>query len=167
MIKYIVVLLALSVTCQADMQEDTDAIARDLYKVAAVHTAFKQDWEGMPQLFLNQLATNTTIDILKKEVNAERPDKSGDDSFPSGHTGDAFAPAFYIYQRYGAKESIPYFLLSSYVGYARVKLDKHHPHDVAASVLLSYGMSKVFVGEKPSIGLTWNEGFTVHFFKEF
>jgi|TARA_R110000782_G_scaffold121409_1_gene212465 membrane-associated phospholipid phosphatase len=151
----------------AGMQEDTDYIANNLYKVAYVHTALKQDWEGVPQLFLTDAVTNLTVDFLKDEVHSQRPDKSGNDSFPSGHTSDVFAPSFYIYQRYGLVESLPYFVLSTYVGYARVQMDKHNPEDVAASILLSYGMSKLFAGEAPPIGVTWNDGLTFRFFKEF
>jgi membrane-associated phospholipid phosphatase len=167
MLKLKLLLLLIPSLCFAGMQEDTDDIASNLYKVAYVHTILKQDWEGIPQLFLTDAVTNLTVDFLKDEVSSQRPDKSGNDSFPSGHTSDAFAPSFYIYQRYGLVEALPYLALSSYVGYARVKLDKHHPHDVGASILLSYGMSKLFSGEAPPIGITWADGPRISFFKEF
>ncbi len=73
---------------------------------------------------------------LKQVFPEMRPDGSGNDSFPSGHTATAFAAATSILERRGAGEGIPALAVASFVGLARVQADKHHWYDVVAGAVI-------------------------------
>ncbi|MFN3863829.1 MAG: phosphatase PAP2 family protein [Erythrobacter sp.] len=73
---------------------------------------------------------------LKQAFPESRPDGSGNDSFPSGHTATAFAAATSILDRRGTGEGIPALALASFVGLARVEADKHHWYDVIAGAAI-------------------------------
>lgn len=67
---------------------------------------------------------------LKQTIHEQRPDGSGDDSFPSGHTSVSFAAAASIQNRYGWEYGLPAHLVAAFVGFGRVEAHKHHVHDV-------------------------------------
>ena len=69
---------------------------------------------------------------LKQLVKEERPDGSGNDSFPSAHASFSFAAAATMHNRYGWQVGVPATLVATLVSVARVKADKHHWYDVAA-----------------------------------
>ena len=69
---------------------------------------------------------------MKQLVHEQRPDGSGDDSFPSAHTSFSFAAAATMHNRYGWQVGVPATLVATLVGVARVKADKHHWYDVVA-----------------------------------
>lgn len=149
----------------ADTKTVNDGLSENMKYVALAHAIYKDGVQKVPEWAVNQLVVEQSIDLLKSSISSERPDGTDDDSFPSGHTGKAFAPAWFIYRNYGAKEAAPYFIAASYVGYARVKLDRHRPIDVAASVALSYVVSRVFTGSDPTISIDVGDGFRVHMAK--
>ncbi|MDR3713485.1 MAG: phosphatase PAP2 family protein [Puia sp.] len=69
-----------------------------------------------------------TIEVLKHAIPAERPDGSGNDGFPSGHTGTAFVAAEFLRQEY--EEVSPWYGIGGYAaaiatGYLRLYNDKH------------------------------------------
>lgn len=143
-------------------------IKSNLTQIAYLHTILKKDFEGLPQLFLADRASIATGSYLKGRISKTRPNGACCSSFPSGHTYAAFAPAWYIHQRYGIKESWPYLAAASFVGYQRIRLDHHYTEDVLASVLLTYASSRLFVGEgkgAPVFGIGWNEGLQLHYKK--
>ena len=74
--------------------------------------------------------------ILKQIVHEQRPDGSGNDSFPSTHASFAFASAATLYRRYGWQYGAPATLVAVLVGVARVESDKHHWYDVVAGAAL-------------------------------
>jgi membrane-associated phospholipid phosphatase len=86
---------------------------------------------------------------LKQVFPEQRPDGSGNDSFPSGHTATAFAAAASILDRRGPEEGIPALALASFVGLARVEADKHHWYDVVAGAALGTGVGLVITKRKP------------------
>lgn len=149
------------------MQALNDDLSENLKYVALAHSLYKDGVKKTPEWAVNQLVVEQSVDLLKAAISSERPDGTDDDSFPSGHTGKAFAPAWFIYRNYGAKEAAPYFAAASYVGYARVKLDRHHPEDVLFSIVLSYGISKVFTGPDAHISLSYEDGFKASYFRRF
>ena len=86
---------------------------------------------------------------LKQVFPEQRPDGSGNDSFPSGHTATAFAAATSILERRGPGEGIPALALASLVGLARVEADKHHWYDVLAGAAIGSGAGLLITHHKP------------------
>jgi membrane-associated phospholipid phosphatase len=82
---------------------------------------------------------------LKYVVHEERPDHSDNKSFPSDTAALAFAPANYLWDRYGWRWGLPAYLVAGFVGYSRVEADKHHWWDVAASAGIAFGFSRFVV----------------------
>lgn len=89
---------------------------------------------------------------LKYAIDKDRPDDSGDDSFPSGHTADSFAAATFIQQRYGWKWGIPAYIGATFVGYTRVDSDKHYVEDVLAGAAIGIISGLYFT--EPYSGIT-------------
>lgn len=94
------------------------------------------DWDGLWQAGASIAVGGGVAEGLKQLVHEQRPDGSGDDSFPSGHAAISFAAAATMYRRYGWEVGIPATLAATFVGVARVKADKHHWYDVAASAAI-------------------------------
>lgn len=76
---------------------------------------------------------------LKEAFPEQRPDRSNNRSFPSGHTAAAFGAAVSIWERRGPGEGIPAVALASFVGLARVEAHKHHWYDVVAGAAVGTG----------------------------
>lgn len=104
---------------------------------AAGVSLYKDDEQGLGQLGLGFLLSMGATYGLKKTVHRWRPDRSDDESFPSGHTARAFAGASYLQFRYGSAYGVPMLLASGAVGWSRVDADKHHWTDVIAAGVLS------------------------------
>ncbi|RLA58543.1 MAG: phosphatase PAP2 family protein, partial [Gammaproteobacteria bacterium] len=66
----------------------------------------------------------------------ERPDNSDDDSFPSGHTANAFASATTLYRRYGWQAGVPAYAVATLTGVARERSRQHHWYDVVAGAAI-------------------------------
>jgi membrane-associated phospholipid phosphatase len=101
------------------------------------------DWQGVEQLTLDTGLTVGTALILKQIVREQRPDKSDFHSFPSETAALAFAPAQFLWDRYGWQYGVPAYLAAGYVGYERVHSKQHHWYDVAASAGISFAYSKL------------------------
>lgn len=99
---------------------------------------YEQDngYQGSVELIKAAVSNRLVVEALKYSVDKQRPDGSGDDSFPSGHTADSFMAATFIYQRYGWQYGVPAYIGASYVGYTRVASDKHHVEDVLAGAAI-------------------------------
>ncbi len=75
----------------------------------------------------------TTVHILKKTTKIRRPDGSAINSFPSGHTAQAFLAATFLHKEYGHLSrwySIGGYTVASAVGIMRILNDKHWASDV-------------------------------------
>jgi len=101
--------------------------------------AVKGDTQGALQAGASDAAAFGLAQGLKQVFTEQRPDGSGNDSFPSGHTATAFAAATSILERRGPAEGIPALALASFVGLARVQADKHHWYDVVAGAAIGSG----------------------------
>lgn len=94
------------------------------------------DWPGFWQAGGSIVVGGGLAEGLKRVVHEQRPDHSGNDSFPSAHSAVAFAAAASMHRRYGWEVGIPATLVAAFVGVARVKADKHHWYDVVAGATL-------------------------------
>ena len=97
---------------------------------------YKADWKGFKQAGFS-VATASGVSLLGKSIiDSERPDKSGNDSFPSNHTASAFAAATTLNLRYGWEVGFPAYGLATLVGIGRVEADKHYWQDVLAGAVI-------------------------------
>lgn len=115
--------------------------------LAGSYALAKDDWTGIAELTVDGVATVGTVYALKSIVREPRPDGSGRDSFPSDTSALAFAPAQFLWDRYGWEVGLPAYLAAGFVGYSRVDARKHHWYDVAASAGIAFTFSKLFTTE--------------------
>ena len=114
-------------------------------------TLWKDDWQGTAQLALSTVLTVGTAYGLKHIVRECRPfahpcshDSTDWDSFPSDTSAMAFAPAQFLWQRYGWEYGLPAYAAAAFVGYSRVDAKRHHWWDVATSAAISLGYNELF-----------------------
>ncbi|MDR2412599.1 MAG: phosphatase PAP2 family protein [Rickettsiales bacterium] len=107
----------------------------------------EEDWNGAIQLAQTLIASQLTVESLKYIVREERPNKSNNRSFPSGHTAGAFSGATFIHKRYGIRRAIIPYAMAGFVGYSRVRSKMHYAHDVAAGAVISIAFTWLLVGE--------------------
>ena len=67
---------------------------------------------------------------LKLATRRERPDGSGKDSFPSGHSSGTFAFATALERHLGWKYAVPAYIFASYVAMSRLPDNRHWLSDV-------------------------------------
>ena len=101
------------------------------------------DWVGVKELAVDTGLTVGTALLLKQIVREQRPDKSDFQSFPSDTAALAFAPAAFLWDRYGWQYGVPAYLAAGYVGYERIHSKQHHWYDVAASAVIGMGYSRL------------------------
>lgn len=101
------------------------------------------DWTGVKELTVDTGLTVGTALLLKQIVREQRPDGSDWHSFPSDTAALAFAPAAFLWDRYGWEYGVPAYLAAGYVGYERVNSKQHHWYDVAASAAIGWGYSRL------------------------
>lgn len=109
---------------------------------------FKDDVEGEKQFLRNLLANQLLTSLARLGFDqtslGERP-TGNRYGFPSGHVSFAASGASFLQERYGWRYGVPAWLLTGYVAWNRVDNGDHHARDVIASVVLSYGVGKLFV----------------------
>jgi membrane-associated phospholipid phosphatase len=115
--------------------------------------AHDEDWLGVAQLSVDTIATVGTVYALKQIVREQRPDHSDFQSFPSDTAALAFAPAAYLWDRYGWEYGVPAYAAAAFVGYSRVESKQHHWYDVAASAGIAWGYSEIFTTRYRTRGL--------------
>jgi membrane-associated phospholipid phosphatase len=84
-------------------------------------------------------------EVIKVAVGRERPNGEDNQSFPSGHTSNAFALAAVAERHYGWKLGVPAYLLAGVVGASRIQQDKHYLSDVVAGATLGYIVGRTVV----------------------
>ncbi|MGL5359061.1 MAG: phosphatase PAP2 family protein [Shewanella sp.] len=137
----------------SDLETSGDVLHLLLPATALGATLWYEDGhEGSWQLLQAAVSSRVVVEGLKYGVNKDRPDGSGDDSFPSGHTADSFMAASFIQQRYGWQYGLPAYALASYVGYTRVASDQHYLEDVLVGAAIGALAGWYFA--KPYHGVT-------------
>lgn len=91
---------------------------------------------GATQLLASLASTAVIVEALKLSINKRRPNLSGHDSFPSGHTAVAFLAASFIQKRYGLKYALSAWSGVGFVDYSRYYAKKHYTLDVFVGALL-------------------------------
>ncbi len=152
----VVLLLAGAQTAFAGTSESlgTD-VAVALPAIAGGITLYKEDWKGTAQLTLDTIATVGVAYGLKHVIREQRPDKSDFQSMPSDTSALAFAPAQFLWDRYGWQYGVPAYAAATFVAWSRVDSQKHHWYDVAASAGLAFGVSKIFTTRYQPRGLRY------------
>ena len=130
-------------------------VAIALPVIAGGITLYKNDWMGAAQLTADTVATVGLAYGLKHVIREQRPDKSDFQSMPSDTAALAFAPAQFLWDRYGWEYGLPAYGAATFVAWSRVDAQKHHWYDVAASAGISFGMSKIFTTRYKPKGLTY------------
>jgi membrane-associated phospholipid phosphatase len=120
------------------------AVAISLPLIAGGLTLYKRDWKGTAQLITSTVLTVGTVYGLKHLIKECRPfakpcapNGPNWDSFPSDTSALAFAPAQFLWQRYGWEYGLPAYAAAGFVGWSRVDAKKHHWYDVATSAGIS------------------------------
>ena len=119
-------------------------VAIALPVIAGGITLAKGDWKGTAQVTVDTIVTLGVAYGLKQVIHEERPDKSDFKSMPSDTSALAFAPAQFLWDRYGWRYGVPAYAAATFVAWSRVDADKHHWYDVTASAALAFGVSKIF-----------------------
>lgn len=149
-----------------DIEKAGDIIQVAIPAIAYGSTFYMDDKEGRNQ-FYKGFATNFVVTHgLKHAIDKERPN-GGKHSFPSGHTSASFQGASFIHKRYGAKYAIPAYIGASFVGYSRIKANKHDSTDVLAGAVIGTMSSWYFTKEYDNATIALNAstdyyGVTLH-----
>jgi membrane-associated phospholipid phosphatase len=130
-------------------------VAIALPLIAGGITLYKDDWKGSAQLAVDTVATVGLAYGLKHVIHEQRPDKSDFHSMPSDTAALAFAPAQFLWDRYGWQYGLPAYAAATFVAWSRVDADKHHWYDVTASAALAFGVSKIFTTSYHPAGLRY------------
>ena len=99
---------------------------------AGASASLLRDWEGLKQFSLSFGGAFATVFSLKPIIEKSRPDVADSRSFPSGHTMMSFSGASFIQRRYGPKFGVPALVAAGFVGYSRIKGQRHFTDDVIA-----------------------------------
>jgi len=162
----LVALLAfLPISAEAGTMESAGTdMAVALPLLAGGFALYKNDWTGVAELTADTLGTVGTAEILKQVVHERRPNGTDFKSFPSDTAALAFAPAQFLWDRYGWEYGVPAYLAAGFVGYSRVHAKEHHWYDVAASAGISFGFSKLFTTEYRDNRFDYHVGATTNSF---
>jgi membrane-associated phospholipid phosphatase len=133
------------------LQDVGKGVAIALPLVAGGISIYKHDWNGAADLVLATGATVGTSYLISHFVKEERPYCKGevgcdDRSFPSDTAALAFAPAQYLWNRYGWEYGVPAYTAAGFVGATRVISGEHHVWDVATSGVISWAYNWVITG---------------------
>jgi len=141
-------------TKKDDVEKVGHVLAYALPAAAGGISLFSGDREGVAELVISYALTMGTTYGLKNVVSEERPDHSGNDSFPSGSAASAFAGAAYLDKRYGWQFGLPAYAVASFVGYSRVESKQHHWYDVVAGAAFGWGFNQLVTTEDEIGGMT-------------
>ena len=126
-----------------------------VYGLNALGIKGKNNFRDRSMIYgLSTLIMGTSVYALKSITKVQRPDGSGNNSFPSGHTATAFAAAEFMRQEY--KEVSPWYGVLGYgaatvTGILRLYNNKHWVSDVVAGAGFGILSTKIAYWIYPSI----------------
>ena len=139
----------------ASLTERSGDVLQLLIPATALGTTLAiDDDEGRNQFAKTFLATLGATYGLKLSIDKTRPDGTGSQSFPSGHTSAAFSGAAFIQQRYGWRYGLPAFSAAAFTGYSRVFADRHFVEDVIAGAAIGIISASVFTSPYGTVAVT-------------
>jgi len=94
-----------------------------------------------------QAVTGALTLVLKAAIRRERPDGSGNTSFPSGHASVTFATATVLGRYFGWRVAIPSYVMAAYVAASRLQENKHYLSDVVAGASIGYIVGRTVMRE--------------------
>lgn len=105
-------------------------------------------------LATSYLIMSITVESLKRAIKEERPDRSNNQSFPSGHTATAFMGAEFLWREY--KDVSPWIGITGYAvaastGFFRMYNNKHWLTDVIAGAGIGILSTKIGYWLYPTI----------------
>ncbi len=138
-------LLLIALPAKANSDDLASALRIALPAAAAGTSLWKSDYDGLWQFGLSFAASSATTLVLKSAVDAERPDGSDNDSFPSGHATNAFSAAAYLQRRYGWAYGAPAYALASWTAVSRVNTGDYHWADMLAGAAIGIAFNQWLV----------------------
>ena len=125
----------------------SDILGYGMPLVALGFSIDQEDESGALQLGASLGTSVGTSLALKKAFPKDRPDGSGNDSFPSDHAAIAFSSARFITKR---NDVNPYYwyAAATITGIARVQANKHTWSDVVAGGVIGYLSSEIWTSKK-------------------
>lgn len=114
---------------------------------------------------LSNLILLGTVNTVKKATAQERPDGSAYNSFPSGHTAEAFASAEFLRQEYkdaSAWYGIAGYAMAAATGYLRMYNNKHWLSDVVAGAGVGIASTKIAYWLYPKIRHVFSRNKPLH-----
>lgn len=121
--------------------------AASLYGLSAIGIKGKSNFRDKTIILATSyMLMGLSVNLLKKTTTVERPDGSGFNSFPSGHTATAFMGAELMYQEYKDKSvwyGISGYVIAASTGAFRIYNNRHWLSDVAAGAGIGIISAKV------------------------
>lgn len=121
-------------------------------------TVRRDDRQGRRQFYKSFGMNVAATWALKETVDKKRPDGSGSDAFPSGHSSMAFQGAAFIHRRYGIKSAWPAYALATYVAWTRVDANQHDEVDVIGGAALGIASSFLLTKRDPRFNVATTFG---------
>lgn len=145
----ILLLLSQGVCAQSreGVKTSTDLLMFLPSAVGAGKALVDSDYKGLLQLAETGVTSVAVSYLLKYTIKKRRPDGSDNHSFPSNHTGVAFAGAAFLQRRYGWTWGAPAYAVATYVGWGRVYSKRHDTWDVLAGTAI--GIASAYIYTRP------------------
>lgn len=126
------------------VERSTDVLCLAPSAVGLAKAIVEKDNKGVLQLGLSTLTTIGVNYGLEAAIKKDRPDGTGEHSFPSTHTAVAFDGATFLMRRYGWEWGVPAYAVSTYVAWGRVHCDRHDWWDVLGGAALGAGCALIY-----------------------